>query len=43
MKIIPGAWIVAVLSVEARPSPEAGAAPRRGMAAVTFLQPIGAP
>jgi hypothetical protein len=43
LKAFPGAWIVAALSVEARPRPSAGAVPRRGMAAVTFLQLIGVP
>lgn len=43
LKVFPGAWIVAALSVEARPRHGAGNAPRRGVAAVTFLQLIGVP
>jgi hypothetical protein len=43
LKAFPGAWIVAALSVEAKPRASAGAVPQRGVAAVTFLQLIGVP
>lgn len=43
LKAFPGAWIVAALSVEARPHHGLSNAPRRAVAAVTFLQLIGVP
>ena len=42
LKAFPGAWLVAALSVEAKPDHAAANTPRRGVAAVTFLQLIGA-
>jgi hypothetical protein len=43
LKAFPGAWIVAALSVEARPSHALSNVPQRAVAAVTFLQLIGVP
>ncbi|HEY2356285.1 MAG TPA: hypothetical protein VGH86_02450 [Phenylobacterium sp.] len=43
LKAFPGAWIVAALSVEARPAPTAANVPQRSVPAVTFLQLIGVP
>lgn len=43
LKPFPGAWIVAALSVEARPGHALSNVPRRAQAAVSFLQLIGVP
>jgi len=43
LKAFPAAWIVAALSVEARPRPSTGAVPQRPTPVVTFLQLIGVP
>ncbi|HEY2750778.1 hypothetical protein [Phenylobacterium sp.] len=43
LKAFPGAWIVAALSVEARPGHAVSNVPQRPVAAVTFLQLIGVP
>jgi len=43
LKAFPGAWIVAALSVEARPQHARSNVPQAGVPAVTFLQLIGVP
>ena len=43
LKAFPGAWIVAALSVEAKPQHALSNVPQRSVAAVTFLQLIGVP
>ena len=43
LKAFPGAWIVAALSVEAKPVAAASNVPQRSVAAVMFLQLIGLP
>ncbi|MFI4965554.1 MAG: hypothetical protein ACHP9T_09325 [Caulobacterales bacterium] len=43
LKPFPGAWIVAALSVEARPAHALSNVPERSKAAVAFLQLIGVP
>jgi hypothetical protein len=43
LKAFPGAWIVAALSIEAKPQHALANTPRRSVAAVTFLQLIGVP
>ncbi|WP_372782600.1 hypothetical protein [Phenylobacterium sp.] len=43
LKAFPGAWIVAALSVEARPAHALANVPRKSAAAVSFLQLIGVP
>lgn len=43
LKAFPGAWLIAALSVEAKPPAAAGNVPQRSVAAVAFLQLIGVP
>jgi hypothetical protein len=43
LKAFPGTWIVAALSVEAKPNHALSNVPQAGRAAVTFLQLIGVP
>lgn len=43
LKAFPAAWLVAVLSVEAKPKATYGNLPQKSVAAVTFLQLIGVP
>jgi hypothetical protein len=43
LKPFPAAWLVAALSVEAKPKPGTSNLPQRPVAAVTFLQLIGVP
>ena len=43
LKAFPAAWLIAALSVEAKPKPGASNLPQKSVAAVTFLQLIGVP
>jgi hypothetical protein len=43
LKPFPGAWIVAALSIEAKPAHALSNVPQRAVPAVTFLQLIGVP
>ena len=43
LKAFPGAWLVAALSVEAKPKPGQSNLPQSSVAVVTFLQLIGVP